>query len=82
MDRVLVDDSFRMKLDEFRTRCELCDKHGHVLGVFIPAAERQKRLYEQARAHFSEEDLERRCQDTGGLTTAEVMKKLRDLEAQ
>ena len=85
MIHALVDDALRSKLNEFRVATELCDREGRVLGVYIPEIERERRLYERAKAQMSQADrdeIERRTQDSGGLTTEEVMQKLRDLEAQ
>jgi hypothetical protein len=66
MNRVVVDDALCSQLDEFHASTELCNKEGRVLGVFLPAQERERRRYERARAQFSPEDikeLERRSQD-------------------
>jgi len=82
MNRVLVDDGFRSKLDEFHTQTEFCDKEGRVLGVYIPARERERCRYERAKGQFSLDEIERRCREQGGLTTPEVMQKLRDLEGR
>ena len=77
MNRVLVDDSFRSKLGEFHTQTEFCDKEGRLLGVFIPVAEDDRHWYEWAKGQYSEEELERRFNEPGERTTAEVLKALR-----
>ena len=64
------------------------NRRGHpgVLGVYIPEAVREGRMYERAKAAMSPEfleDIERRSQEPGiCYTTAEVMQKLRELEAK
>ncbi len=84
MNRALADDTLRSKLGEFRAQTEIYDKDGRVLGVFTPEDVRERRRYERAKAQFTVEDvaeLERRSQELGGFSTAEVMRKLRQLEA-
>ena len=78
MNRVLVDDDVRSKLDECRTQTELCDKEGRILGVFTPVADPDRKWYEWAKGRFSDEELERRCNEPGEKTTAEVLKALRE----
>jgi hypothetical protein len=85
MNRLYVDEGLQTKLDQCTVRTELCDASGRVLGVYIPKAERERRLYERARAGLSPEiveELKRRSQEIEGLTTDQVLQSLRDLEAQ
>jgi hypothetical protein len=76
MNRVLVDDAVRSKLDECRTTTEICDKEGRILGVFTPAADLDRRWYEWAKGQYSEEELNRIANEPGEMTTAEVLKSL------
>jgi hypothetical protein len=79
MNPALADDALRSKLGEFHAQTEIYDKDGRVLGVFTPEDVRERRRYERAKAQFSIEELaelERRSQEPGGLSTAEVMQKL------
>jgi len=78
MNRAVVDDAFRAKLDEFRTQTELCDKEGRVIGVYIPTASQVNKWYDQLRGRYTEEELDRRCNEPGEKTTAEVLKALRE----
>jgi hypothetical protein len=82
MNRVLVDDSLRSKLDEFRDETELCDKNGKVLGVFRPATDPNRKWYEWAKSRHTEQDekeLERIAQEKPeGRTLQEILKSLRD----
>lgn len=80
MNRVLVDDSFRSKLGEFHTQTEFCDRHGNVVGYYTPAADYPRNLSDWIRSQISDEELEQRAREPGGLTTEEVLRKLRDLE--
>ena len=78
MNRVLVDDALRQKLDECRTQTELCDKGGRLLGVYTPIADPGRKWYAWAKERYSDEELERRCNEPGEKTTAEVLKSLHE----
>jgi hypothetical protein len=84
MNRLVVDENLPSKLDQCTDRTELYDADGRILGVFVPEAVRERRMYDRIRAELTPEriaEIERRAQDPGpGYTTAEVMQKLRDLE--
>lgn len=82
MNRVLVDDAMRTTLGKLRSQTEFCDQSGNVLGYFIPAEQDSKSIREWVRSRISDEELERRAQESGGVTTAEVLKKLHELEAK
>ena len=81
MNRVMVDDGFRSRLDEFRTPTEFCDRDGKVLGYYTPA-EYPRELSAWISSQISDEELERRAREPGGLTTEEVLCKLRELETE
>ena len=76
MNRVYVDDALQSKLDELRTRAELCGKDRQLIGYFIPAVPSDREIYDWARGQYSEEELDRRCNEPGEKTTAEVLKAL------
>jgi hypothetical protein len=89
MNRLLVDDTLRKKLNELQSETEFCDQSGKVLGYFIPfvqeevrSAQDKKSLSDWISTQISDEELERRAQEPAGLTTAEVLKKLHALEAK
>jgi hypothetical protein len=80
MNRALADETLRSKLGECRVPTEFYDKDGRVLGVFTPEDVRERRRYERAKSQISQEELaelERRSQDKGGFTSAQVMQRLR-----
>jgi hypothetical protein len=84
MNRAIVDDALRSQLGEIHSRTELCSKDGRVLGVFLPVEEQERRRYERARAGYSPDEikeLEQRSQDRRGLTTDQVMRRLREMNA-
>ena len=79
MNRTIVDDAFRAKLDELRTQTELCDKDGRVIGVYTPRPEQVRRWYDWAKSKHTDEDeaeLDRICKEPGEKTTEEVLKSL------
>jgi len=70
-------------VSEFLTcnvRTELLDESGTRIGFFEPAQPHDPELYARASALFSDEDLARRQQETGGKTTAEVWAHIAELE--
>ena len=85
MNRLYVDENFQSRLDKCTARTELCDANGRVLGIYIPDAGREHRIYERARSAITPamvEELERRSQEPGEFTTEQVMQRLRELEAK
>lgn len=82
MRRVRVDDSLRSKLEELHSQTELCDRNGTLLGQYFPAVERPGDLRRWIASQISDEELERRVREPGGLTTEEVLEKLRSLETK
>ena len=77
MNRVVVDDTLRSKLDNFRSRLEFCDEAGHVLGYLTPAVD--PAMYQGVQSPTSPEELQRRSQEGGGRPLAEIVE---DLEKQ
>ncbi len=77
MKTIAVDTSVRLQLGNLDSPLEFCDESGVTLGFFVPAAQRQRELYDRARSMFSEEDIERARRQTGGSTTEEVLARLR-----
>ena len=82
MNRVLVDDGLRSRLDEFRTQTEFCDQNGRVFGYYIPVGNQPQDLSDWISGLISDEELERRAREPGGSTTEEVLRRLRELETR
>jgi hypothetical protein len=82
MNRVLVDDALRTMIGNLRLQAEFCDESGNILGYFVPAEQNSESLRDVVRSRISDEELERRAQEPGGFTTAEVMKRLHELESK
>jgi hypothetical protein len=73
MTRLIVDAALREQLCKAESSVEFCDEAGQILGIFYqtprvsPAA---------CRSPFSDEEIQRRRQEKGGLPLAEVLKDL------
>ncbi len=76
MNRIIVDQSLRSRLNNLQSRLELCDESGETLGYFVPASERQRLLYAWARAEFTDEEIALARAEPGGVTIAEVLADL------
>jgi hypothetical protein len=77
MTRIILDADMRMKLLGVMQPLELCDESGQVLGRVIPTIDRTK--IKGAEPEISEEELQRRENEPGEYTTAEVLAYLEKL---
>lgn len=71
MNTVIVDASLRTKLGNLRETTMFTDENGRVLGHFRPAAPDARR-----EPRINEEEIQRRLQQGGGRTLAEIMADL------
>jgi len=78
MTRVVVDASLQVKLPQVDVSFEFCDESGRTLGYYVPAPAQLRHLYDWARGEFTDEEIERARLEPRGLTTAEVLARLRD----
>jgi hypothetical protein len=76
MNRLVVDEPFRSKLQDVESRLELCDDAGNTLGYFVPASERQRLLYAWARGEFTDEEIQRARAESGGFSLAQILAEL------
>lgn len=78
MTRVIIDDALRKQLDHVSVPIELCDRSGRTLGHFVPAGvSRQDQLVvDLDQCPYSEQELLRMQQETGGRELAEIWKSL------
>jgi hypothetical protein len=77
MGRVVLDEGTGAKLrgvDEV----ELCDEAGQKVGRFLSEKLYRRLLYDWANAQITDEELERRRQQPGGRTLAEIWARLED----
>ena len=75
MNRVVLDQSLRSKLNNLDSQLELCDESGRVVGYFVPAEEHHRLLYDWAQSQFTDEELERARQEPGR-TLSEIWARL------
>jgi hypothetical protein len=79
MTRVIVDSTTREKLKGLSQFLELCDEQGNVLGRFEPD-EKSPAFREWLRnldPEISEEEMQRREASGSGITTEELLARLR-----
>jgi hypothetical protein len=78
MNKILIDESLRSKLNDLNSQLEFCDEAGRTLGYFVPMPESDRSLYEWARQQFTDEEIERARQEPGRLTIDEVREGLNE----
>ncbi|MHB1037390.1 MAG: hypothetical protein ACYC35_25335 [Pirellulales bacterium] len=78
MTKVILDDNLRAKLRNV-DEVELCDESGRGLGHFLSEGLYRRLLYNWANAQVTDEELERRRQQPGGRSLAEIWTQLRDV---
>jgi hypothetical protein len=76
MTRVTIDDALRAKLNGLNEQIELCDESGHELGHFLPAHLYRNLLDAWVHSLFSDEELTRVEQETGGRPLVEIWRSL------
>ncbi len=72
MTKVIVDERLRRKLINLAEQAELCDELGQTFGTFIPREPQETKLPPGVEPPFSQEELERRMNEPGGRTLAEI----------
>jgi hypothetical protein len=77
MTRIIADARLREKLRQFTEAVELCDESGRVLGRVLPAP--NFLLGGSCEPQISEDELDRREQETESYPTAEVLAYLEKL---
>ena len=78
MTKILLDPATRDRLAKVDTCAELCDESGRSLGHFIPAVD--DRLYQQIEVPFAEDELASAETEKDAYSTAEVLRRLHDLQ--
>ena len=81
MNTLTVDSSLAQSLSDLNGLTEIRDSEGKPIGYFSPVCGERSAAYSQAAAHFDVDEMKRR-KESGqrGLTTAEVLARLRSLE--
>ncbi len=78
MTKVILDQALRNKLGDLTQPLELCDESGRVLAQVTPLPDLSE--YEPWEPPISEEELQRREQETESYSTAEVLAYLEKLQ--
>jgi hypothetical protein len=76
MMKVLVDPAFGATLNSTGGAVEVCDASGQTLGYFHPVVTGIHSASPSAESPFSEEEIERRCQEPGGRPLADILADL------
>jgi hypothetical protein len=83
MGKLIIDESLRTKLSQAQEEIELLDQQGAQVGFFFPSQLYLKLMYAWARAEFADDqDVQRARAEPGGMTTAEVLRHLRQVEQE
>lgn len=76
MSKVILDDKLWEQLKDPGEHAELCNPSGQTVGYFVSPDVYKQLMYAWAKQQFTREELERARQETGGLTTAELLAHL------
>jgi hypothetical protein len=76
MNRVILDQALRARLNDLTEVLELFDESGERLGYFLPRAVFRDMLFDWADAQISPEEWELLRQQKGGRPLAEIWKSL------
>ncbi len=77
MHRVILDEAVREQLRSV-DEVELCDESGQNVGHFLSEQLYRRLLYDWANARITDEELQRRRQQPGGRTLAEIWARLEE----
>jgi hypothetical protein len=78
MTQITLDSTLATRLHELGQVVEFCDPSGQVIGRFVPKLDLSG--WEAISPDISEEELDRREQETESFTTAEVLAYLENLK--
>jgi hypothetical protein len=84
MNKVILDEALRSKLNGLNTEMELCDETGKTVGHFLPPEVYRELIYAWAKTQDTDEEIaqaKREVREQGGLTTAEVLAHLESLKS-
>ena len=77
MGRIVLDAALRAKLKGLSEQMEIYDEGGTRIGCFVPEDVYRQMLGDWAARHLAdEEEIERRLQEPGGRTLAEIWQRL------
>ena len=76
MNKVILDDELRAKLNGMTEMVEVCEPSGATVGHFVPHQSFLKLLAAWDEKEISTAELRRRADRPGGKSLAEIMKRL------
>ena len=76
MNRLVLDDTLRTKLNNLESELELCDESGRTVAHVVPTERYRQLIYAWANAQVTDEELQRASQEPGGRTLPEIWKTL------
>ncbi len=74
MSKLVLDRETAAKFQQLEQGVEVCDESGRILGYFSPRPDPS--IYENIEPPISDEELERRANEGGGRTLAEILADL------
>ena len=75
MNKVILDAAVHARFRDL-DEAELCDDTGRTMGHYLSETVYRRLLFDWANAQVSEEELQRRLQEPGGRTLAEIWARL------
>jgi hypothetical protein len=76
MEKIILDEALRAKLNGLTRQVEVCDPAGQRVGVFVPADDYRMLLTAVGDALFTPEEEEEAARQTGGRPLADIWKDL------
>jgi hypothetical protein len=71
MIKVILDKAVRARFDHL-DEADLCDESGRIIGHFLSEQSYRRLVYDWANAQVTDEELQRRLNEPGGCTLAEI----------
>jgi len=79
MEKLVVDTIVADQLASTGQHVPICNSSGQTVGYFVPAAEHDRELYREARAMWTDEEIETLSKQSGGITTEQLLRRLSEL---
>lgn len=76
MHQLYLDPEMRSQLRGATSVVDFCDEQGQIVGHFLPPEQYRRLLYEWAGAQVTDQELQRRLDEPGGATLAEIWARL------
>jgi hypothetical protein len=76
MNKIMLDDTLRARLNGLNEAMEFCDESGRAIGHFLPADLYNQILYSADFCPYTEEEIQESLQEPLGRPLAEIWKSL------